>query len=232
MLTITSTGYTARVEEIDVRMFNSRILTYRHHANDPSTAVSDNVHHILRVTLKDKSVWAVDVAGAQHAQQNSVVPFTNYARDSIAKILDTRPFGTNARNTHLPVLARNPGNMVLAMQHEENHSHQCDELAEWEHHRVTVPKLLKLKREEYLRLKTELVAHLATQAREYIKLSQGDPSSTAKLILVKNHGTEDMSDEDKGRMERKKARRLASMDAETRRQWEEEEAKGTGFVML
>ena len=226
-----STGYTARVEEMDIRMFKSRISTYRHHANDPSTPVSDTVHHILRVTLKDNSVWAVDVAGAQHSQHNPVVLFANYQQDSIAKILDTRPVGTNARNIQVPVFTRNPGNMILAMQLEENLSHQFDELAEWEYHPLTVQKLLKAKREEYSLLKTQLVEHLATQAREYAKLTQRDPSSTAKLILVKSHGIEDMSDEDKGRMERKRLRRLASMDVEARRQWLEQEANGAGFVM-
>jgi hypothetical protein len=213
-------------------MFKSRISTYRHHSSDPSTAASDAVHHILRVTLKDKTVWAVDAAGAQHAQHNPVVPFANYQRDSIAKILDTRPFGTNARNIHVPVLARNPGGLMLAMQLEENLGHQIDELAEWEHHHVTVPELLKTKREGYLALKKQLVEHLGTQAREYVKLTQRDPSSTAKLILVSNHGIEDMSDEDKGRMARKRARRLAGMDVETRKQWLEQEAEGTGFVTL
>lgn len=158
---------------MDVRMFKSRILTYRHHANDPSTPVSDNVHHILRVTLKDKSVWAVDVAGAQPGQHNPVVFFANHDRDSIAKILDTRSFGTNARNIHVPVLARNPGDLLLAMQLEESFSHQRDELAEWVYHHVTIPELLISKREEYLSLKTQLVAHLATQALEYVKLTQG-----------------------------------------------------------
>jgi len=217
---------------MDVRMFKSRISTYRHHASDPSTAASDTVHHILRVTLKDKTVWAIDEAGAQHAQHNPVVPFPDYQRDSIAKILDTRPFGTNARNIHVPVLARNPSGMMLAMQLQENLDYQMDELAEWEHHHVTVPELLKTKREGFSTLKMQLVEHLATQAREYVKLAQGDPSFTAKLILVRSHGIEDMSEEDKGRMERKRARRLAGMDVEIRKQWLEQEAEGTGFVML
>ena len=209
-------------------MFKSRVLTYRHHANDPSTAVADTFHH----TLKDKTVWAVDVAGARHAQHNPVVPFANYERDSIAKVLDTRPFGTNARDIQVPVLARNPGGMMLAMQLEENLDYQIDELAEWEHHHITVPELLETKRKGFLTLKTQLVEHLATQAREYVKLAQSDPSSTAKLILVRSHGIEDMSEEDKGRMEKKRARRLAGMDVEIRKQWLEQEAEGTGFVML
>lgn len=216
-------------------MIKSRISTFRHRADDPSTAVSLPTHHILRVTLKDKSVWAIDVAGAQHAQHNPVVLFANYARDYIAAIVATRPFGTSARNIHDPINTRNPGklnNIILALQLGENLSHQIDELAEWEHHHVTVPQLLKAKREVYQSLKTKLVEHLATQAREYVKLDRGDPSSTARPIVVKNQGVENMSDEDKARMERKRAREMAGMDAETRRVWEKHEAEGAATMML
>lgn len=230
-----STGYTAKVEEVDVRMLRSRILTFRHRANDPSTPIFDTVHHILRVTLKDGSVWAVDVAGAQYGQHSPVVPFAQYARDSIAKILATRPFGTSFRNIHDPVSTRNPGNpgnILLMLQLSQTLEHHIDELAEWEHHHVAIPGLLKAKREAYQSLKTALVAHLATQARESLKHIQGDPSSTYRPIEVKNFGTENMSDEDKARMKRKRARKVAGMDADTRRLWEEQEKKGTASLMF
>ena len=220
---------------MDVDMIESRISTYCHRTDEPSTALFDTRHHILRVTLKDKSVWAVDIAGAQHAQHNPVVPFADYARDSIATILATRPFGTSARNIHDPINTRNPGNpsnLILMLQLSENLGHQIDELAEWEHHHVTVPQLLKAKREAYQSLKAELVQHLATQAREYVKLCQNDPSSTARSIVVKNQGVENMSDEDKARMKRKRARAVAGMDADTRRVWEKHEAEGTATMMF
>ena len=230
-----STGYIARVEEVDVRMLSKRILTYRHHANDPSTPNSDAVHHILRVTLKDGSIWVVDVAGAQHGQHNPVVPFADYERDYIAKILATRAFGTSSRNIHDPVNTRNPGNpgnIMLMLELSQTLEHQIDELTEWEHNHVAVPKLLKTKREAYQSLKTELVAHLAKHARESLKSVQGDPSSTYRPIVVKNSGTEDMSHEDKARMERKRARKMAGMNANTRRLWEEQEKKGTPSLMI
>jgi hypothetical protein len=230
-----STDYTAKVEEVDVRMFKSCISTYRHHTNDPSTPVSETVHHILRVTLKDRSVWALDVAGAQHGQHNPVVPFTRYARDSIAKILATRAFGTSSRNIHDPVNTRNPGNpgnILFMLQLSQTLENQIDELTEWEHQHVAVPELLKVKREAYQSLKTTLVAHLATQARESLKHIQGDPSSTYRPIVVSSYGMEGMSDEEKSRMERKRARKVAGMDTDTRRLWEEQEKKGTPSLMF
>jgi hypothetical protein len=216
-------------------MLKSRILTYRHHANDPSTPNSDAVHHILRITLKDGSIWAVDIAGVQHGQHNPVVLFANYERDYIAKILATRAFGTSSRNIHDPVNTRNPGNpgsIMLMLELSQTLEHQIDELTEWEYQHVAVPKLLKAKREAYQSLKAGLVAYLARQARESLKSVQGDPSSTYRPIEVKNFGTENMSDEDKARMERKRARKMAGMDADTRRLREEQGKKGTASLMF
>jgi hypothetical protein len=121
---------------------------------------------------------------------------------------------------------------MLMLELSQTIEHQIDELTEWEHNHVAVPKLLKTKREAYQSLKTELVAHLATQARESLKRIQGDPSSTYRPIEVKNFWTENMSDEDKARMERKRARKMAGMDADTRRLWEEQEKKGTASLMF
>ena len=225
-------GYTSKAEEVHVRMFDSRISTYRHHANNPSIAVFDNVHHVLRVTLKDNSTWAVDLAGAQHGQYKPVLPFSDYDKVSIAKILETRPFGASKGRPDIPVNARNPGNILPAISLTGNMIHQVDELAEWEYHHITVQGLLKAKSDVYHTLKAQLVNHLATQAREFVKLALGDPSSKARLITVSDIGIESMSEDDKGRMERKKARKLASMDTQTRSFFEEQEANGTPVMMI
>jgi hypothetical protein len=225
-------GYTSKVEEVHVRMFDSRISTYHHHADNPSTAVFDNVHHVLRVTLKDNSTWAVDLAGAQRGQYKPVLPFSDYDKVSIAKILEIRPFGASEGRSDIPANARNPGNMFVALSLIENTIHQADEFAEWEYHHVTVQGLLKAKSDVYQTLKAQLVKHLATQAREYVKFAANDPTSKARLITVSDVGVENMSGEDKGRMERKKARRLASLDPKTRSLFEEQEANGTSVIML
>ena len=110
-----STGYTVKVEEMDVRMFRSRISTYRHcnSSNEPSIPLYINFHSILRVTLKDMSTWAVDVAGAQHGQHNAIVPFAEYDRRFIAKNLGIRPYGTNAVDVDTPVSLETPATQSL-----------------------------------------------------------------------------------------------------------------------
>jgi dGTP triphosphohydrolase len=121
---------------------------------------------------------------------------------------------------------------MLMLELSQTLEHQIDELTEWVHNNVAVPKLLKAKREAYQSLKTKLVADLARQARESLKSVQGETSSTYRPIEAKNFGTENMSDEDKARMERKRARKMAGMDADTRRLWEEQEKKGTASLMF
>lgn len=204
-------------------MYKSFVSTYHHHANDPSTAVFDTVHHVLRVTLEDNSTWAVDLAGAHFGQHNSVLPFADYDRACIAEVLDTRPFGTNAKHFDVPILARNPGNTTAVDQLKGYLIHLLDELAEWEHHRVPVQKVL---RPFWEADQAQLAKHLAMHTREYVKLVQGDPSSIAKLIPDTNDGWEKMSVEEKGRMDRKIDRKVGAMAEEVRKVQEEENRRG------
>ena len=173
----------------------------------------------------------MDLAGAQHGQHNPVVPFADYARDNIATILEVRPSGTKSRDAKVPVLIRNPGNSAVAEQLAEILDHTVDELAECEHRHLSVQDLLKAESELFTTLKNDLMRHLTREAREYVKLVQNDRTSKAKSITVKSHGLEHMSEEDKARMERKKARRIAGMEAETRRLCDEHGKKGAAFVM-
>jgi hypothetical protein len=45
---------------------------------------------------RSTTIWAVDLAGAQHDQHIPVVSFAEYVKVYVAEILETRPFGTNA----------------------------------------------------------------------------------------------------------------------------------------
>jgi hypothetical protein len=204
---------------MDVRVYRSRVSTYRHHANDPSKAVSSTAHHILLVTLKDNSTWAVDVAGLQHGQDDPVLLFADYERTTIAEVVGTRPIGSSAKDIDIPILARNPGNMNLVEQLKGAFNHLIDELAEWEHHNFPVQKLLK---PSHQKVQFQLVEHLTTQAREYVKLIRGDPRSTAKLIPDTKDGWDDMSVEEKARVERKIDRKRVAMAKEARKLEEEQ----------
>lgn len=216
-----------------MRVFESRVQTYRHFAHDPHTGVVDATHSVLRVTLKDRSAWVLDLAGAQHGQQRPVMSFADYDRAYIASILSRRAFSTSARS-HQSVLKRHPGGIMLVMQWTDNQDYQIDELAEWEYHNVAVKELLKAKTDDHQRSKQELIDHLATAAREYVKYALHDPTSTARPLtaVLMNGDTEGLSEEDKGRVERKKARKIAGMDADTRELYETSTAAGAAFVAI
>jgi hypothetical protein len=177
---------------------------------------------------RSTTIWAVDLAGAQHDQHIPVVSFAEYVKVYVAEIVETRPFGTNAKNVKAPVTAQNPSHSAVATDLENILDHSVDELTEWEHHNVTVQALLKAQGEAYQFLKAKLVKHLVRETREYVKLTQNDSTSRAKPIVVTNHELENMSDEGKARMERKKARMIAGMDAETRALWDGQQAKASG----
>lgn len=216
-----------------MRVFESRVKTYRHFARDPQSRVVDATHSVLRVTLKDGSAWVQDLAGAQHGQQKPVMPFADSDRAYIASILSSREFGTSARSVQ-SVLKRHPGDLPLEMRWSENQDYQIDELAEWEYHNVAVKELLKAKTDDHQRSKQELIDHLATAAREYVKYALRDPTSTARPldVLVMNGNTENLSEEDKGRVERKKARKMARMDAGARELYETSTAAGAVAVAI
>jgi hypothetical protein len=211
------------------------VLVLHHYLPDRSVVARDSIHHVLRVTLKDASVWVLDLAGAQYGQHKSVIAYPEYKRDCINEVVTSRPFNLHNQfgDYHLqrcPTLGADARDSVLSLW--QNLSYQQDELAEWEFHHIAVNELLKAKTEDYQKLRSELVHHLGTAAREYVKHDLKDPNSTAKPITVTNFGHDKLTDEEKGRMERKKARKLAAMDPAKRARFEAQLASDQDQVLV
>jgi hypothetical protein len=192
-----------RVGEVPVEVLDARQKT-RFHTADGEAFV--NVPHIvLRVTLADGNAWAVDPAGAQRGQYKAVLRFSDYNRDYVAQFPYPRmPYGSNASvveatRKHCPHLM-------------EIENYQIDELHEWAFKNIAVKNLLKVKPTEYETLKKSLVAHLATAAREYIKLARGDPTSKLRFWKASSTTFGTLSKEQKEKVERKKARVMADVD--------------------
>lgn len=227
------TGHVASVEQVDVDVFESHVSIVRFGTSDAKTGSYYTGNSVLRITLKDGSVWVLDVAGAQFGQRKSVMPFADYSRHYIAEIAEVHPFGKV--ESHIAIFDRHRQNASLITQLDDNWTYQIDELAEWEYHNITVHDLLKAKTSDFQRLKQELIDYIATAAREYSKLALHDPTSTAKPIDVNDIGygnASNMSEEDKGRMERKMARKLAEMEPAKRAMFEKQVAEGSHFMMV
>lgn len=233
---ISISGYVKTVEELDVRMFDSRILVVRHESPDTRDGTISNHHHVVRITLKDDTVWAMDLAGAQHGQHKAILPFADYSRDYIAKTTARRRWGTNEKHPERSITERRPvDGKFVSIPIIENLEHQIVELWEWEFHNVKVSELLKVKTlAEYQRLRESLIDRVVTAAQDYTKLAHGDPTSKAKPVYFDNinDSAKNLSEEEKARLERWKARRMAGMDPDMRRLIEEKQAKGDAVMIL
>ena len=229
-----SAGYTTKIEELDVCVLDSHVLVRRHSTKDTTVPITQSIHHLICVTLKDGTTWAVDPAGAQHYKHQPVLPFDTYKYDSTAKILAHRPYGssklelgnfTSERHPHQEWYEAIDVKLGFIMDHV------TDELEEWQHEHGSISDLIKAKASEYSRDKAKLIAHLVTTAREYIKLCNGDPTSTAKVIDL-NARSGNLSEEDKQRMKRKRDREMALMDPSVRGMMESQKAQGVEVLML
>lgn len=227
-------GYTTKIEEIDVRVLGSHVLLHRRSTKDTTAPVTSSLHHIIYVTLKDGSTWAVDPAGDQHGQNQPVLPFDKYKQDFVAKVLGRRPYGSSKLHLGNFTSERHPRQEwyeTVDVKLGFIMNHITDELEEWQIKYASLKDVIKANAIDYSHHKAVLVAHLASVAREFIKLSDGDPTSTTKLIDLNNRSA-NLSEEDKQRMDRKRARDMAAMDPSVREMLEREKAQGTEAFMF
>lgn len=209
----------------------------RRHLPDLTMMTDYCDHHILRVALKDSSRWAVDIAGLQHSQKKPVMRFEDYKSEYVEKIFASRAYGANAIHPERFIRKRRPGSGLedglFACKVIENLEYQIDELEEWVFRHGPVDAILERGAPEFQTHKNMLVNHLATAAREYSKLANGDPSSTAKpMISVADEPPKGLSEEDKGRLARNRARKLANMSPEAREFMEQAKANGHHVTMV
>jgi hypothetical protein len=202
------------------------VKVHYHRSGVGGDAIRENCHAFLCVTLKDGSTWVIDPAGAQRGQHEPVLRFSEYDREYVASEIARNQHGTSFKSF-------NPyrDNLEHALL-SEHWSHHVVELHEWAHKNVAVNELLRVKSTDYESLKEALVTHLATEAREYVKLVIGDPTSKARPIYVRSFGNETLSEEDLGRAQRKKARIIAKMDPDIRQTIERAEASGNQQVLI
>jgi hypothetical protein len=217
-----------------VRVLGSHVLLERHSTKDTTAPANQNIHHILCVTLKDSTACAVDPAGAQHRQLQPVLPFDKYKHEFVAKVLARRPYGnskvhldhfTTERHPHQEWYEATDVKLGFIMEYV------VDELEEWQFKHGSVKDIIRAKASNYTHLKASLISTLVTAAREFIKHSNNDPTSTAKLLGL-NSKNATLSEEDKQRMKRKRDRELASMHPSIRELVESQKAQGTEVFML
>jgi hypothetical protein len=196
--------------------------------------VTQSVHHVICVTLKDGTPWVVDPAGAQYRQIQPVLAFDKYKQDFVVKILARRPYGRSKLDLGHFTSERHPRQAwyeAVDIKLGAIMDHVTDELEEWLTEHISLEGLIKASASDYSRLKAMLVAHLATTAREFIKLSNGDPTSTARLINL-NADPAKLPEKDRQRMARKQAREMAAMGPSDLEVMENAKAQGIQVIRL
>jgi len=228
-----SIGYTTKIEEVDLHVFEHHVRLRRHALGRPAVPDLKQLHHVILVTLKDGSGWVIDPAGAQHGQAKPVLSVFQYNAMFIQKILFRRPYGESKLYFEKFVNERHPRDALnlVAIQLAESLEPVEDELEEWQLKHTSIEAIIKANASDYQRLKAMLVAHLATAAREFIKYLNRDPTSTAKPINI-NSNSATLSEEDRLRLKRKRGRELAAMHPSVRELVESQKAQGTEVLML
>jgi hypothetical protein len=189
------------VQELTTILLDSKLKTRLHVGGKE---IRSAPHVVLCVTLADGVTWVVDPAGTQHGQNKPVLRMSDYHRDYVADFPDCSvPHGSTASMTQA---CREFPHLM------EAENYQTDELHEWVFKNVALKHLLRVKPTEYEQLKKSLVAHLAAAARDHVNLTNGDPTSPAKIAGLQLPNPGSLSEEDKGRMERRKARKIAAME--------------------
>lgn len=163
-----------------------------------------------------------------------MIPFDKYKQDFVAKILARRPYGSSKDHLGNFTSERHPREAwyeAVDVKLGFIMEHVSDEFEEWLIEHVSLKDLIRASASDYSRLKAKLVAHLATAAREFIKLSNGDPTSTARLVNLKPNPAK-LSEKDRQRMARKQVKEMAAMDPSVREMMESAKAQGTEVIML
>jgi hypothetical protein len=92
-------GYTAKIEEIDVRVLESRVLLHRHSTKDTTAQVTSSLHHIICVTLKDVTLGLSILLGLSIFRISLYFPSSRTRKTSPSKMMALSPckFTTAAR---------------------------------------------------------------------------------------------------------------------------------------
>ena len=59
----------------------------------PAMDATDYVHSIIRITMKNGHIYALDMAGAQYGWHESIIPWQTYHASRVREIREVLPFG-------------------------------------------------------------------------------------------------------------------------------------------
>ena len=220
---------------IEIVTARLRVRRYRTATSSPQ---GHETHRIIHAMLKNGDEYLVDLAGAQYGRYKPIVPFTSYMKDFAAKTLARELHGRNIDNYFAIVQMRHDAQsegLVRAGQRlcDLSKEYIADRLCDWEEENQTVSALLKANEEEFQEAKAKLVAHLGKAAQECIKFCNDDPTSEAKplRLTTSSNMQSNLSDVEKARVEKKRARVLSKMPPEVRATLRRISPRASGWLL-
>ena len=118
-------------------------------------------HEVIQVTLESGERYALDIAGAQYGQFNTVIPWDIYVRNHVKNVLRRHDFGsTHARMTS-PIYCDGSTDIQLKKNFNKLLSESLNvNIKEWQYSGITLPAVLRLPEQAHLQERDDLFAFL------------------------------------------------------------------------
>lgn len=156
----TSIGFCKEISDVVVSTKNHR----RSFINVDIRTPMDNTkygHEVIQVTLKNGEKYALDIAGAQYGQFNTVTPWDLYVRLHVKNVLRRHDFGsTHARMTS-PLYCDGNTDIQLKKNFNKLLSESMNaKIKEWQNSGITLPTMLRFPEQVHLQKRDEFFAFL------------------------------------------------------------------------
>ena len=155
-----STGLCKEMKDVVVSTKNHR----RNFVDIDTRAPIDNTkygHEVIQVTLKNGENYALDIAGAQYGQFNTVIPWDVYVRSHVKNVLRHNYFGSTRDRLTSPLYCNGSTDIQLKKNFNKLLSESMDaKVKEWQYSRITLPAMLRLPEEVHLQKRGDLFAFL------------------------------------------------------------------------
>lgn len=137
--------------------------------------VSEYQHEVLLATLKDRSVYVVDLAGAQYGYYHEpVIPLATYqgSRAKEIRLSKSQPLGYQRQLVKQQCVDNGTWEAAIRNGHEQFYQCFNEAVETWQRVRMPLLAMLKLNDEEFLENQNSLVIHVEAHLLEYRKYAE------------------------------------------------------------
>ncbi|KAL9028106.1 MAG: hypothetical protein Q9196_003479 [Gyalolechia fulgens] len=159
----------SRLLETPVKLKATNPLKIRlHYYLDGSEDLNSYQHEVLTVTLKDGSVYVVDLAGAQYGYHEPVMPLKTYAdsRARAVRLDKCQPLG-NQRQIIVNECSEKGWTGLIRSVNEELYHRFNALITLWQKSHMPLPAMLRLHEKDFLKRQKSFLSSVEANFREY-----------------------------------------------------------------